>query len=311
MSAPSVLIAIATYKRPDLLDGLLKSLSQLQFESCGDVRVEVAVIDNDPEESARTCVSNHASSLAIPVKYVTERRPGVTHVRNRALELAADFDFLAFVDDDEFVSPNWLDALLQRQRETDATAVFGPVQAVYGEGAPAWIRNWAVHDRVVLADEPTEKPGATCNCLIDMNKVRQEDLTFDPKMSLTGGEDTLFFSILLERGHLMVKSRDAMVFEHVPDNRATADWLMKRWYRIGITDTLIFNRGKSGLALRVTALLNGIARIAVGGPLALATAVITLGRNRAAVMKRMFTVCRGAGMVSLAFGGSYEEYGRK
>ncbi len=311
MTSASVLVAVATYKRTDLLEGLLASLQHLDMSSHPHCRVEIAIIDNDPEESARTLVTEYASTCNIPLQYYTERRPGVTHVRNRALDLASDFRFLAFVDDDEFVTPQWLSALLDQQTNTNATVVFGPVHPVYTDQAPKWIRDWAVHGRFVTVDEQAEKPGATCNCLIDMDVVRAEKLEFDPRMTFTGGEDTLFFSILMERGHAMAKSRDALVHEHIPDDRATVGWILRRWFRIGITDTLIFNRNKSSLALRATALVNGLARIIIGAPLALATAAITLGRNRAAVMKRMFTVCRGAGMVSLAFGGSYEEYGRK
>ena len=310
MTTPRVLIAIATYKRIDLLDGLLTSLAQLSFQSSSP-QLEIAVIDNDPSHSARETVERHSSLLIWPLHYRTESRPGVTFVRNQALEIASNFDFLAFIDDDEFATSNWLDNLLIRQQDTGAAAVFGPVHPVYGEAPADWIRDWGIHGRYIEKDEPQSKPGATCNCLIDMDVVRKEGLIFDPKMSLTGAEDTLFFSILLDRGYAFERASNALVHEHIPDDRAQPAWLLRRWYRTGITDAIIAGRNSGSTINRIKALIGGIIRMGAGGALVALMSVLKLGWKNPSVMNRLYTVCRGAGMFSYALGGQYEEYGRK
>ena len=310
-SSPTLIVAVATYKRVSLLDNLLESLTHLTFTRNSKANVSIAIIDNDPDKSAEACVRKWIEDYPFHLEYFHEERPGVTHVRNRALDIAQGSDFLAFVDDDEFVTPEWLDILLSQIQTEEAAAVFGPVHPVYTQQAPDWISKWGVHGTYIDTNGLQKKPGATCNCLIDMSVVMKEAMKFDPKMSLTGGEDTLFFSQLQDKGYTLAQSSDAVVHEHIPDQRATVIWLLKRWYRTGITDALIGGRNSPSLITRTKALFGGIARIGIGGLLAGVTGLVTVGQNPVAVMKRLYTVSRGAGMVAFAFGHQYEEYGRK
>ncbi len=304
-----ILVAASTYRRNDMLDGLLKSLSALTLPENADVRF--VIIDNDGAGNARPVVEKWQPAFSAPLSYELEEEPGVTHVRNRALKLAGEADLLAFIDDDEFAHPQWLAALVRRYRETGAASVFGPVQSVYPQSAPQWMKDWGVHGTQIMQDRDQTKPGATCNCLIDMTVVRREGLLFDPRMSLTGAEDTLFFTQLLDRGHRLTQAKDALVYEHVPEDRARANWLLRRWYRTGLTDAMIAGRHmKPGMA-RVKGGVNGVARVVAGSFLTTLTVLATLGQNRRAILARAYTVSRGLGMISFALGKSYEEYGRK
>lgn len=308
-SALQILVAAPTYRRNEMLDGLLKSLSALVLPEGTQVRF--VIIDNDSAGHARPVVERWQASFPAPLAYEIEAAPGVTHVRNRALALAADADLLAFIDDDEFAHPEWLAALVRRYRQTGAVGVFGPVQSVYPDTAPQWMKDWGVHGTPVSEDRDQAKPGATCNCLVDMAVVRREGLHFDPRMSLTGAEDTLFFTQLLDRGHRLTQSKDALVYEHVPEDRARTNWLLRRWYRTGLTDAMIAGRNmKPGMA-RVKSGVNGVIRVVLGSLLVVLTAIATLGQNKRAIMARAYTVSRGLGMISFALGKSYEEYGRE
>ncbi|MEZ5998288.1 MAG: glycosyltransferase family 2 protein [Hyphomonas sp.] len=307
LSRRRVMVAAPTYKRNDLLDGLLESLNALNIPA--DTDVIFVIIDNDGDEGARPVVEKWQSRFVAPLQYQTEKEPGVTHVRNRALDLAAGQDLLAFIDDDEFADPDWLAALIARYEATHAAAVFGPVDPVYPDSAPGWMRDWAVHGTHISADEDQAKPGATCNCLIDLGVVRETGLCFETRMSLTGGEDTLFFTRLLDAGYRLTRASKAKVFEHIPESRATPNWLMRRWYRTGMTDALIAGRDMSPAAARLRGLVHGLVRVAIGSAAVAVVAIATLGNPRQ-VLARCYTVCRGAGMVTFAFGRQYEEYGR-
>jgi len=310
-SGPSrrkVLIAAPTYKRNDLLDGLLKSLNDLLIPD--DLHVEFAIIDNDAEGGARPVVERWQSTICFPLHYLIEQAPGVTQVRNRALELAADFDLLAFIDDDEFASPEWLSALMARYDASGAAAVFGPVISVYPDSAPGWMREWGVHGVKILDDEDRTTPSGAGNCLIDMKVIRDLGLRFDERMSLTGGEDTLFFAQVLDAGYRLSQAKDARIYEHVPESRVSTGWLMRRWYRIGLTDAMIAGRNKSRAAARLAGLANGVVRVGAGSVLVALATILTLGRNPRKILARCYTVCRGAGMISFAIGNVYEEYGR-
>ena len=304
-----ILVAAPTYRRNALLDGLLKSLSELVLPEWAEV--SFVIIDNDREGGARPVVESWQAAFTRPLAYELEEAPGVTHVRNRALRLAAEADLLAFIDDDEFAHPGWLAELVKRYRATAAAAVFGPVEPVYPGTAPGWMKDWAVHGTPIEEDADQTKPGATCNCLIDMSVVRKEGMTFDPRMSLTGAEDTLFFTQLLDRGHRLTRAKNARVYEHIPAERATCGWLLRRWYRTGLTDALIAGRKMKPLFARIRGSVHGVIRVAAGSVLTAVMAIGTLGQNRKAIMSSAYTVSRGLGMISFAMGKSYEEYGRK
>ncbi len=72
--------------------------------------IRVLVIDNDPAGSGEAVVSALDSDA---VRYVHEPRPGIAAARNRALDEAASYDLLIFIDDDEWPNPTWLQSLLE------------------------------------------------------------------------------------------------------------------------------------------------------------------------------------------------------
>lgn len=302
-----VLVAVPTYRRNEMLEHLLESLNKLIRPQNADV--SVVIIDNDNSSGARPVVEKWAPLLSMPLSYETETAPGVTHVRNHALQMAADYDLLAFIDDDEFASPEWLAALVARHEETGAAAVFGPVLPIYKDSAPQWMRDWKVHGILMTETCDRKEPGGSGNSLIDMHVVRQMGLSFDPRLSKTGGEDTMFFLQMRDQGHRLTQTKDAVVYEPVPDDRARIGWLLRRWYRIGVTDALIAGRHENQPVARVKAAIKGSLRTGAGALLVAATAILTLGQNKRAIMGRCYTLCRGLGMITFALGGNYEEYG--
>ena len=92
----SVVVAVATFRRPDCLARVLPQL--VEQAASIDVDASVLVVDNDPEGGASGFVSGFDSSA---VRYVHEPRPGISAARNRALDESATADALVFIDDDE------------------------------------------------------------------------------------------------------------------------------------------------------------------------------------------------------------------
>ena len=68
-------------------------------------------------------------------------------MRNACLDHApSDCDFVAFVDDDEWVEPQWLAALLENQRATGAPIIQGPVRPSYLAIPPQWLAASGVYE---------------------------------------------------------------------------------------------------------------------------------------------------------------------
>lgn len=94
----AVTIGVPTYRRPELLEALLRTLPS-RIAECADlgIAVDVLVVDNDPAGSGRDV----AAGADLPVRYVVEPAPGIAAARNRILDECVDRDLVAFIDDDE------------------------------------------------------------------------------------------------------------------------------------------------------------------------------------------------------------------
>jgi len=79
-------VLIPTYLRPDMLR---RSVDSVLAQQRVEAPFEIVVVDNDPNESARPTVAEMAAGAAVPIRYVAEPRPGISHARNTAVASAA------------------------------------------------------------------------------------------------------------------------------------------------------------------------------------------------------------------------------
>ena len=115
-----VTIAVPTYHRPDDLQALLPLLlDQARLAEARGHPTTVLVVDNDPAASARAVVEAVGRGA---VRYVVEPEPGISAVRNRAMEEGGG-GLLAYIDDDERPNETWLPDLLEVWDTTRAAAV--------------------------------------------------------------------------------------------------------------------------------------------------------------------------------------------
>jgi succinoglycan biosynthesis protein ExoM len=56
---------------------------------------------------------------------------------------------------------------------------------------------------------------------------------FDPRLGLTGGEDTLYFTQLAADGARLVWCAEAVAWEHIPEERQNWRYVLKRSFRGG------------------------------------------------------------------------------
>lgn len=233
MRAPqNVVVGMATFRRPELLAGLLpKVLDQIEHAagtSGMPSQYRVVVVDNDPDESARDVADAVQDSR---IRYAPEPRPGISSARNRLLDEAQDADVLVLLDDDETPHAGWLVHLLNTYLEHGADAVSGPVHAVFDGGEDPWVtageyylgqRREGVRTGTVL------RRAATNNLLLDMERVRMLGLRFDERFGLTGGEDSLFTGQLTAAGGRIVHCAEAVVDDLVPRDRNTRSFNLAR-----------------------------------------------------------------------------------
>lgn len=227
-------VCIATYLRPVMLSRLLQSLAELEFDGPSP-DIVVVVVDNDASGSAEQVLRDCRRAFPWPILTAVEPTRNIAMARNRcvAMALAAQADWLAFVDDDEEVTPRWLAELLRAQAAHDVEVVAGPVVSAYPPGTPQWVVAAGLPLRLRLRDGAVSPVAETANALVSRRLAETIDGPFDPRFGRSGGSDSHFFLRARQAGARIVWASEAVVRETVPVSRAKAGWFLRRAFRVG------------------------------------------------------------------------------
>ena len=222
-----VSVLIPTFRRPESFLRAARSVLAQQ----GVEGIELVAIDNSPEGSALTAFRALEADASIPFRWAHEPRPGVAHARNAALQLAQG-DLVAWLDDDEEASPDWLASLIAVRRETGAQSVFGPVRA-----RCACESNADFYETLYSRSGPRESGFAPraygIGNSLQPRLMFEEPQPFDPRANQTGGEDDSLFVSWADAGARFAWAADAWVIEHLGAERTHLKHGLKRAFAYG------------------------------------------------------------------------------
>jgi succinoglycan biosynthesis protein ExoM len=300
-------LAVLTYRRPEDVTELLPQL--VEQGATVDTDVQVLVVDNDADASARSRVEE----LGLPgVRYVVEPQPGIAAARNRVLQEAKGSHRLVFIDDDERPEPGWLSALLECHRRHGSAAVAGAVVPELGHIDDDWISAGGFFVRQRHTTGTSLEAASTANLLLDLRQLeRLGGFAFEESFSLTGGSDTLFTRQITGAGGRIVWCDEAVVVDHIRTQRISRRWVLQRHFRAGNSwarTTVALQHGRGRRALSRLGLTGaGAARVGVG---LVRSGAGTVTRSRRDQARGARTAARGVGMLLGAWGGTYVEYRR-
>jgi succinoglycan biosynthesis protein ExoM len=242
-------VCIATHKRHLGLERLLHSL----MSQIGASPFEVVVVDNDQEKSGQPVALRFREKL--PMTYLVEPVRGIARTRNRAVAISRS-PFLAFIDDDEWATPQWLAELERRQNIATADVVIGHVERKFDAGVSELVRRCGMFDPSPLPDGAITpwNYAYTSNALVRREALPDKVAPFSTRFDLTGGSDIDLFKRMIESGARVVTSKTAVVFEHRPVARANLFWIFRRAMRNGVT-IAEFDRNEMSAATRVRSAL--------------------------------------------------------
>jgi len=301
----SVAICITTYRRPSMLRRLLQAIQTLTFVKMSEPEITLVVVDNDPSGSARAVIAEFLSKR-YRLRYRVESRPGVSHTRNTAIEAARTADFVAFLDDDEEPSPAWLDELLNVESAYGAPIVAGPIVPRFQSAPPRWMLDGGFFQRKRYATGTRIVSTSVGNVLINSRLLHALSPSwFDPRYSLSGGEDTHFFRRCAQLGCPITWADDAIAYETIPDSRLTAGYLVARarnggnhWTRVDLDLGRTLPHLSSRFAVGLVRVLQGTGIAAVGS-------VLSPQRQ----LRGQLLLAEGVGNLEAFFGHSYAAYG--
>jgi glycosyltransferase involved in cell wall biosynthesis len=235
MTAPLISIVIPTFRRPDTLERLLKSIF---IDIAGRDDTVIIVADNDVARSAEQAVQDLSAAHGVPIDYTVAPDPGVSNARNAGMARVQS-RYVLFLDDDMEVVPPYLDIVLAASQSLGTALTFAPAVAALPSGSEAFAR-WLSPLFSRVFDGPTRvvtETLGTGGCLVDLHNICLPSPIFDPALNEVGGEDDAFFAEIVSQGGTIGWCAETTAWEHVPAHRATLDYLWRRHFAFGQTPT--------------------------------------------------------------------------
>jgi glycosyltransferase involved in cell wall biosynthesis len=221
---PFVSVIVPTYNRATVLR---RCLEALLGQRCDKHAYEVVIVDDGSEDDTPRVVAELAQSRGgSRLRYVREPHLGMVKARIKGIETAQG-ELIAFIDDDAFAPPSWLEHLVEAAREPGVGMVGGPIRPAPGDELRAELddrgrRSWSgfyVHPRSRLTDVDFVPGGNMALWRWAIEAVGGFDAGFT---GLATWEETDVCVRLKRRGLRIVFDRDAPV-DHV-GVRTTPMW---------------------------------------------------------------------------------------
>lgn len=229
-----IVVAVPTRRRPEMLASCLRSLAALQVPV--GFQLQVVVVENDMAEVCKQLV-NHLAQGHVNLKnliYKHEPRLGISTARNACIHTALEVgaDFLAFIDDDETVAPNWLQFHMAAMEQQNADLLGGPVRLAKSEYELNWVdrilfkalehRYMQVELKALAISNAASSKNTTVhtnNWVCKTSIFENHGIFFNEDLGQTGGEDTVFFNDCVRMDLRVGWVPNAVVWDHLPKSR--------------------------------------------------------------------------------------------
>ncbi|MEX0970894.1 MAG: glycosyltransferase family 2 protein [Paracoccaceae bacterium] len=223
---PEFVIAICTRERPQMLAELLHSCTNLAPVEGLDLRF--IIVESGPDTPSLAVIESLSEQLAIT--YAHEPRIGVVRARNCAIEqfLQGSGDWLAFIDDDEVIDPNWAVAMYAAIVAMPAYNIFAG-RAIMKEPDTAPRIFKALEAVKKRRNEPADLKAVTTQNIVFRRSVFADDgraMRFDLRFNTIGGSDFFLSYQLTDSGEKIRFVPDAITREDILPERAAFGFRM-------------------------------------------------------------------------------------
>jgi glycosyltransferase involved in cell wall biosynthesis len=234
---------VCTYNREKYLHKTIKSLLDQNLDK--DL-YEIIIIDNGTGTETSRLIKEKFSS-ADNLYYYREPVVGLSNARNMGW-VKSRGEYIAYIDDDAIAHPDWLQNIITAFENVSPSPgiVGGRVKPIWESPRPAWFSdlteyslsliNWS--DSPIFIDSTKWLVGTN----ISFPRKLIEDLGgFDAGLgrmgrSLLSMEENLLRIKAEEKGYLCYYDPKIIVNHHIPCDRLTKKWFMRRAWWQGISE---------------------------------------------------------------------------
>jgi GT2 family glycosyltransferase len=213
---PRISVVVCTFNGSRTIRSCLAALAKLDYPD-----FEVIVVDDGSTDDTAGIVQGY------PVRLIRTENRGLGAARNLGLE-SANGEIVAYLDDDAYPDPHWLQYLADTFVTTSYAAVGGPNLAPAGDGfvADCVANAPGGPTHVLLSDRDAEHiPG--CNMAFRTEVLRAIG-GFDPQFRVAGDDVDVCWE-LERRGWKLAFNPAALVWHH-RRNSVRAYWKQQRGY---------------------------------------------------------------------------------
>ena len=195
---------IATYNREKYIPGVLESLLKQTLDKN---LFEIIIVDNNCTDNTQNiCRKYIEDHKELNIRYIFETQQGLSHARNCGINNSGT-DLITFVDDDAFLSENFLKTCVQYfEKNPSVHAIGGKILLNYEGEKPRWASVYleSLFGYFNLGDKEKAFEGG--------KYPRGSNMTFRKKVFLTHG---LFNTNLGRTGNNLLGSEEKELFDRL------------------------------------------------------------------------------------------------
>lgn len=201
---------------------LWKCLDSLQTQTLPKDAFEVILVLNGCKEPYENEIRKYLASSALNCNFIQVDEGGVSNARNTGID-AATGEYIAFIDDDDYVSPSYIEELYNKASEDTVSLAYPFAFSDGDDGIQLENRITEEYDNKYTPEklqfqEARRYFSGPCMKLIHRNMICER--RFDKR--LKNGEDTLFmFQISNKIKYVSFTSPNAKYYRRFRQNSAT------------------------------------------------------------------------------------------
>jgi glycosyltransferase involved in cell wall biosynthesis len=257
-------VIIPTRNREKKLKILLESLRNQKYpQRC----FEIIVVDNGSSDNTKAIADKYTFYFK-NFKYIYEAKPGLHVGRHIGLKVARG-DILVYADDDIYALDTWLEGIVESFEDPKVALVGGNNYPRYESRPPKWEKNLWIKTRwgkalpqySILDFGKTVKsisPQYVWGCNFSIRKsILLEIGGFHPDgmpkelLFYRGDGETFVSQQILKKRYKTIFNPKASVYHWVSNDRMTIDYIYRRGYMQGISDSYTEIRCNRGISVKM------------------------------------------------------------